>query len=82
MTSCIIYSKLNPGWLSRMSLDAIWQRKMSPENEYKEGKKRQRGWDPTSEEQRQSPRAWNGEAYLVLGLCHDPRSTVAGSNPH
>lgn len=55
---------------------------MPPENEYKVGKKRQRGWEPTSEEQRQSPTAWNGEAYLVLGLCHDPRSTVAGSNPH
>lgn len=45
-------------------------------------KKREGGWDPTSEEPRRSPEAWNGEDYLVLGLCHNPRSTVAGSNPH
>lgn len=45
-------------------------------------KERETGWDPTLEEPIQSPGAWDGEAYLLLGLYHDPRSTVVGSNPH
>lgn len=52
-----------------MSFNAIWSRNMSPSKRIT----RERGWAPTSGEPRQRPGAWTGEAYLVPGVCHDPR---------